>query len=63
MVLDKIDKENNIIYSNYKGCAMEFSWQWFFPAKTLIFIPESSEFRRYYLHERHVQKAIKRAVN
>jgi len=47
----------------YKNCAREFVWQWFFPAKILTFVPDTSEFRRYHLHERHVQKAIKRAVN
>ena len=46
----------------YKNAAREFVWQWFFPAKTLTFVPETMEYRRYHLHERHVQKAIKRAV-
>jgi hypothetical protein len=31
--------------------------------KTLTFVPETNEYRRYHLHERHIQKAIKRAVN
>jgi len=47
----------------YKNAAREFVWQWIFPAKTLTFVPEAMEYRRYHLHERHVQKAIKRAVN
>lgn len=47
----------------YKNAAKEFIWQWFFPAKTLTFVPGVNEYRRYHLHERHVQKAIKRAVN
>ena len=47
----------------YKNAAKEFIWQWFFPAKTLTFVPGANEYRRYHLHERHVQKAIKRAVN
>jgi site-specific recombinase XerD len=42
---------------------MEFVWQWFFPAKTLTFVPDTKEYRRYHLHETHVQKAIRRAVN
>ena len=46
----------------YKNAAREFVWQWFFPAKTLTFVPEAMEYRRYHLHERHVQKAIKGAV-
>ena len=53
----------DLIEKKYKNCAREFVWQWFFPAKTLTFVPETSEYRRYHLHERHVQKAIKRAVN
>ncbi|KHE92207.1 MAG: integron integrase [Candidatus Scalindua rubra] len=46
----------------YKNCAKELVWQWFFPAKTLTLVPEAGEYRRYHLHESHVQKAIKRAV-
>ncbi len=53
----------DLIEKKYKNCAREFVWQWFFPAKILTFVPDTSEFRRYHLHERHVQKAIKRAVN
>ena len=34
-----------------------------FPAKTLTFISDKNEYRRYYLHKTHVQKAIKRSVN
>jgi integrase len=51
------------IEKKYKNCAREFIWQWFFPAKTLTFVPEGKEYRRYHLHETHVQKAIKSAVN
>ena len=47
----------------YKNAAKELVWQWFFPGKTLTFIAESKEYRRYFLHHTHVQKAIKRAVN
>lgn len=41
----------------------ELVWQWLFPAKTLTLIPDSQEYRRYHLHESHVQKAIKQAVS
>ena len=51
------------IEKKYKNAAKEFIWQWFFPGKTLTFVPETKEYRRYHLHETHVQKAIKRAVN
>jgi len=50
------------LMSKYKNAAKEFSWQWLFPAKTLTHVLETNEFRRYHLHESHVQKAIKGAV-
>jgi integrase len=50
------------IEQKYKNAANELVWQWFFPAKTLTFVPEKDEYRRYHLHDTHVQKAIKRAV-
>jgi len=53
----------DLIEKKYKNCAKELIWQWFFPGKTLTFVPGPNEYRRYHLHERHVQKAIKRAVN
>jgi integron integrase len=46
----------------YKNCAKEFVWQWFFPAMMLTHVPETGQKRRYHLHERHVQRAIKEAV-
>ena len=46
----------------YKNAAKELPWQWFFPAKTLTFVPEDKEYRRYHLHDSHVQKAIRWAV-
>jgi integron integrase len=48
--------------AKYKNAARELSWQWFFPARTLTFVPERGEHRRYHLHDSHVQKAIKKAV-
>jgi integron integrase len=50
------------IEKKYKNAAREFRWQWFFPAKTLTVVSETKEYRRYHLHETHVQKAIKQAV-
>ena len=41
----------------------EFPWQWLFPAKELTYIVKTAEYRRSHLHDRHVQKAIKSAVN
>lgn len=46
----------------YPGAGTEFAWQWLFPARTLTLVPEAGERRRYYLHETHVQKALKKAV-
>jgi integron integrase len=46
----------------YKNAASELSWQWLFPAKTLTLVADEQAYRRYHLHETHVQKAIKRAV-
>jgi len=47
----------------YKNAAMEFIWQWFFPAQSLTSLSDSKERRRYHIHESVVQKAIKKAVN
>jgi site-specific recombinase XerD len=33
-----------------------------FPGQTIDHVPTPGEYRRYYLHETHVQKAIKEAV-
>lgn len=51
------------IEKKYKNAGREFHWQWFFPAKELTWVPEAGEYRRAHLHDRHVQKAIKSAVN
>jgi len=47
----------------YKNCAKEFIWQWFFPAIQLTIVPETKERRRFHLHDSHVQRALKVAVN
>ncbi len=46
----------------YPGQARDFSWQWLFPAKALTLVPDEGGYRRYHLHETHVQKAIRSAV-
>jgi len=51
-----------LLEKKYVNSAKELAWQWFFPAKILTFVPDAKEYRRYHLHETHVQKAIKRAV-
>jgi len=40
----------------------EFAWQFFFQAKELTLIPGTTFYRRYHLHETHVQKAVKAAA-
>jgi integron integrase len=52
----------DLLEKKYKNAAKEMVWQWFFPGKTLTLIPETKEYKRYHLHDTHVQKAIKRAV-
>ena len=52
----------NLLEKKYKNAAKELIWQWFFSAKTLTFVADTREYRRYHLHDTHVQKAIKRAV-
>jgi len=53
----------NALERKYKNAAKEFVWQWFFPASQLTRENTTGEYRRYHLHETHVQKAIKQAVN
>ncbi|MCJ7833089.1 MAG: integron integrase [Deltaproteobacteria bacterium] len=53
----------NALEKKYKNAAKEFIWQWFFPAKVLTVENKTGELKRYHLHETHVQKAIKAAVN
>ena len=51
-----------ILEKKYKNAGKELTWQWFFPAKEWTYVAGTQEYRRYHLHETHVQKAIKRAV-
>ena len=53
----------DLIDKKYKNAAKELVWQWFFPAKTLTFVTDINEYRRYHLHKSHVQKAIRRVVS
>lgn len=53
----------NALEKKYKNASREFIWQWFFPAKQLTREKTTGEYRRYHLHQSHVQKAIKKAVN
>ncbi|MBI5755286.1 MAG: integron integrase [Nitrospirae bacterium] len=53
---------DGLLEKKYPAASKELVWQWFFPAKTLTLVPVPREYRRYYLHETHVQKAIRAAV-
>ena len=46
----------------FKNAGKEFIWQWFFPAKLLTYVKETNEYRRYHLHETHVQRNLKKAA-
>ena len=52
----------NALELKYKNAAKDFIWQRFLPALQLTYVKKSGEYRRYHLHERLVQKAIKEAV-
>jgi integron integrase len=53
-----------IFEKKYKNAGKELVWQWFFPARELTYVADTDadEYRRYHLHDTHVQKAIKKAV-
>jgi integron integrase len=51
-----------LLEKKYPAAPRELGWQWVFPAKTLTLVPVQGEYRRYHLHESHVQKAIREAV-
>ena len=46
----------------YKNAAKEYIRQWIFPAFALTAVKDTGEKKRYHIHERHVQRAIKEAV-
>ncbi|MBI3801891.1 MAG: integron integrase [Deltaproteobacteria bacterium] len=53
---------DGLLEKKYPAAPRELVWQWFFPAKTLTLVPAQGQYRRYHLHESHVQKAIREAV-
>lgn len=52
----------NALEKKYKNAPKEIVWQWFSPAIQLTYVEKTGEYRRYHLHETHVQKAIRQAV-
>jgi integron integrase len=53
----------NALEKKYRNAAREFTWQWFFPAKDLTYVPETKERKRYHMHDSNVHKIIKSAVS
>ena len=53
----------NALERKYKNAAKTFIWQWLFPAIQLTREEGTGEMRRYHLHDSHVQKAIRKAVD
>lgn len=51
-----------LLEKKYPAAPRERVWQGFLPAKTLTLVPVQGEYRRYHLHESHVQKALRAAV-
>jgi integron integrase len=45
-----------------KNASRQFIWQWLFPAYKLSRVKETGKMKRFHLHETHVQKALRRAV-
>jgi len=52
----------DLLDKKYKNGAKELRWQFFFPARKLTRIPGAKAYRRFHLHETHVQKAVRKAV-
>ena len=46
----------------YKNAAKELAWQWVFPGLSLTTVKDTGEKKRYHIHESHVQRAIRDAV-
>ncbi len=46
----------------WKGASKEWVWQWVFRAQAVTFVPDTSEYRLYHLHETQRQKALREAV-
>jgi integron integrase len=53
---------DHLLEKKYKNAAKELVWQWFFSQKSLTFVEDTKERRRYHLNERDVQRAIRAAV-
>ena len=76
MIVPDINRQYEVVREIHRKdfeeetAGLEFHWQnklkvrnWFFAAKELTWVPEPGECRRVSLHDRHVQRTIKSAVN
>lgn len=52
----------DLVDLKHKNSARELGWQFFFPAKQLTPLADGATWRRYHLHETHVQRAVKAAA-
>ena len=53
---------DDLLEKKYPSAAKDFIWQWFIPQKSLTYVSDAKELRRYHLHETHVQEALYEAV-
>jgi integron integrase len=47
----------------YPSAALDWRWQWVFPAARLSVDPRSGEMRRHHVHEKNLQNAVKHAIS
>jgi integron integrase len=52
----------DLLEEKHKNSSREFAWQFFFPARQMTLVSTDNTYRRYHLHETHVQKAVKAAA-
>lgn len=53
---------DDAVEKKYPKAPKEFIHQWFFPLKSITFVAETGERRRYHLHESDLQEALYKAV-
>jgi site-specific recombinase XerD len=46
----------------YANAPVSWSWQYLFPSRSLVVDPASGRKWRHHLHEKHIQRAVRRAV-
>ena len=53
---------DNLLEKKYPNAAKELIWQWFFPQQSLTRVEEKGELRRYHIHEKRFNAALRSAV-